>query len=156
MMPTYKKIFSPLIFLFLSGCVSGLHVPDIDEQIAASPVVEMAMSESFTPRTATENIALFYRDWNAWTRPAAVKDWKHHYVMGDASSPQWPFIKVAHVTVYLRDLNDAQAVAQLRETAHSLGGDAIVNLYREPLIDKKTMPADIIGYRYKGLIVSKN
>ena len=146
---------SALIVIGATGCVSSLQVADIDEQVARSPVIKPISKDSFEVRTSANNIKLFYKSWNAWTRPSSVKDWEYYFVIGAASSPDWAYDEIAYVEIYQTERVDSEAIKQLREIAREQGGDALIDLHREPLIAGKKMPADVIGYRYEAIIVRR-
>ena len=147
--------FSALIVIGATGCVSSLQVADIDDKVARSPVIKPISKDSFEVRTSTNNIKLFYKSWNAWTRPSSVKDWEYYFVIGAASSPDWTYDEIARVEIYQTERVDSEAIKQFREIAHEQGGDAVIDLHREPLIAGKKMPADVIGYRYAGIVVRR-
>lgn len=148
-------VISALIAVGTVGCVSSLHVADIDEQVAQSPVIKPLSKDSFEARTSANNVDLYYKSWNAWTRPSSVKDWEYHFVIGAASSPNWNYDEIAQVEIYQTERVDSKAIQQLRSFASEQGGDAVIDLHREPLIAEKKMPADIVGYRYVGIVVRR-
>jgi len=152
----FKSFRILICCLFLSGCLSSQYVEDVNEVIANSPKIELLAKEKYQARTPPEQIALFYKYWNPLTRPDAVKDWKYLYVMGETSSPDWSYSKISEVAVSQRWREDNLAVAELREIASKQGGDGLIDLWREPLIDAPKFGARIVGFRYHGTVVRKN
>ncbi|MCG7496418.1 hypothetical protein MHO82_06055 [Vibrio sp. Of7-15] len=152
----YKKLACVLVFsLIMTGCISNQYVENPKQLIEDSPYISKLTHEKFEPRTEMDKIELHYVFWSPFTRPDAVQNWKYLYVMGETSSPNWDYIKLSDVVVAQRERDDKVAVAELLRVAYSQGGDGIIDLYREPMIDAPKFGAKIIGFRYFGTVVRR-
>lgn len=152
----YKRLLSVFAFsLIMTGCISSQYVENPKQLIEDSPHISELTNEKFEPRTEVENIELHYIFWNPFTQPDAVENWEYLYVMGETSSPDWNYIKLSDVVVAQRERDDEVAVAELLRVAYSQGGDGIINLYREPMIDSPKFGARITGFRYFGTVVRR-
>lgn len=149
--------------VLIAGCVSAFFVTDVDQVVKSSPVLEPLSAQRFERRTPPESIALYYKGWTALTVPNAIKDWKYHFVIGEASSPSWPYQELVKVTVARYAREDEPALADLKRVAASQGGDALIDLRREPMLEPRDgnsitltkQGARILGYRYFGTVVRK-
>lgn len=142
--------------LFLAGCATGtisMKEENIESKIAGTPYVKNLTAKTFLPRTPVENIQVFYKTWNALTEPNAIVNWKSHFQIAEGSDPKLKYEALAEVTHYQSAPDDAKAVFFLKQLAASQGGDALVDVWKSPAIDSIRLPAKIIGYRYKAIIV---
>jgi hypothetical protein len=152
----YKVLCSALVCFSLSSCISSYHVKDVEKVISDSPKIEIISKEKFQPRTEPENVEIFYRFWNPLTRPDAVKNWKYYFVMGEGSSPAWEFTEISQIIHAQRARDDSKAITEFKSIAHKQGGDAILDMHREPMIDGPKFGSKVIGYRYYGSVIRKN
>lgn len=152
----FRNILAMAAIMLLAGCVSQHYVPDVEAVLRAPPKIELLVKEKPGSRTSAESIEGYYYWWNPLTRPDAVKNWKEIFVMGEASSPAWPYTEIAHLEIAQRTRADATAMQLLRALASSLGGDALIDLRRDPMIDSPKFGARIIGFRYLATVVRKN
>lgn len=151
----YRALQIIIFCVGLSGCIASQYVEDAKGAIASSPKIVLLTKESYQPRSQSPQIELFYKYWNPLTRPDAVKDWEYLFVMGEATSPKWAYSKLSDVIISQRPRDDNKAVAELREIAAKQGGDAVIDLHREPMIDAPQFGARIVGFRYFGTVVRK-
>jgi hypothetical protein len=149
------RIGATFAAMLLAGCISQHYVPDVEAALRASPKIELLVKEKPGPRTSAENIESYYYSWNPLTRPDAVKNWKEIFVMGEASSPAWSYTPLARLEVAQRTRDDAAAMQALRSLASSMGGDALIDLRRDPMIDSPKFGARIMGFRYLATVVRK-
>lgn len=150
-----RSIVATFAAMLSAGCISQHYVPDVEAVLSASPKIELLVKEKPGPRTSAENIESYYYAWNPLTRPDAVKNWKEIFVMGEASSPAWSYTALARLEVAQRTRDDAAAMQALRSLASSMGGDALVDLRRDPMIDSPKFGARIMGFRYLATVVRK-
>lgn len=139
----------------LSGCVSSHFVERPEDLFAASPQVRALSSQKFESRTSPAQVEFYYFWWNPLTKPNAVQNWEDIFVMGKSSSPAWRYDKLADVVLAKRRKNDAEARAELQGIASRMGGDAVIDLRRDPMIDAPKFGSRIIGYRYLGTVVRR-
>jgi len=142
--------------LSLAGCVSSHYVADVDAELRDSPKVELVVKDKPAPRALPEQIEAYYFRWNPLTRPDGVKNWKEIFVMGEPSSPAWSYKPVAKLEIAQRSRDDVSAMNTLRALASELGGDALVDLRRDPMIDSPKFGARILGFRYLATVVRKS
>lgn len=152
----FCRILMVIAVTFLSGCVSQYYVQDVDAILRDSPKIDLLVKEKPAPRTAAENIEAYYFWWNPLTRPDAVKNWKEIFVMGESSSPAWTYTAIAKIAVAQRRRDDISAMKILRSLARDLGGDALIDLRRDPMIDNPKFDSRILGYRYLATVVRKD
>jgi hypothetical protein len=152
----FRRIFLVITVTFLSGCVSQYYVQDVDAVLRDSPKIDLLVKEKPALRTAAENIEAYYFLWNPFTRPDAVENWKEIFVMGESSSPAWTYTAIAKVVVAQRRRDDISAMKILRSLASDMGGDALIDLRRDPMIDNPKFGSRILGYRYLATVVRRD
>lgn len=140
----------------LTGCVSSHFVERPEDLFAASPQVSALSTQKFESRTAPGHIEFYYFWWNPLTKPNAVQNWQEIFVLGPSSSPAWRYEKVADVVLSKRRKDDVEAKAELQALASRMGGDAVIDLRRDPMIDAPKFGSRIIGYRYLGTVVRQD
>lgn len=151
-----RKLLALIPALLLTGCVSTYYTQDAEAVFRDSPRIESLVKEKPAARTTAANIESYYFWWNPLTRPDAVRNWKEIFVMGESSSPAWPYLEIARVDVAQRTRDDAAAMQTLRALASSMGGDALIDLRRDPMIDGPKFGSKIIGFHYLATVVRKN
>lgn len=152
----FRFFYVVFVVMFVSGCVSKYYAPDVDAVLRASPNIELLVKDKPAPRTTADSIEAYYFRWNPLTRPDAVQNWKEIFVMGESSSPAWTYSSIARIQVAQRKRDDISAMKSLRSLASDLGGDALIDLRREPMIDNPKMGARILGFRYLATVVRKD
>jgi hypothetical protein len=152
----FSRYFIIVAAILLASCISQHYVPDVDAVLRDSPKIELLAKDKPASRTAAESIEAYYFWWNPLTRPDAVKNWKEIYVMGESSSPAWPYTRIASVEIAQRARDDTTAMKTLRSLASDLGGDALIDLRRDPMIDKPQFGARILGFRYLATVVRRS
>jgi hypothetical protein len=152
----FGKYFMVVAAVLLAGCVSQHYVPDVDTVLRDSPKIELLVKDKPALRTTAEDIEAYYFWWNPLTRPDAVKNWKEIFVMGESSSPAWPYTPIAKLEIAQRVRDDTSAMKTLRSLASDLGGDALIDLRRDPMIDSPKFGARILGFRYLATVVRRS
>lgn len=151
----YKSFFILTFSLWVSGCISSHYVENVDDVIANSPHIKFLSEDRYQPSAPSQEIELYYKYWSPFTRPDAVKNWKYLFVMGEASSPKWSYTKLSQVVIAQRQRDDRKAITEMRDIAYRQGGDGLIDLHREPMIDAPRSGAKITGFRYRGVVVRK-
>lgn len=159
-----KLITLSIATAVLSGCAGlELYNPPFDRprtvsetsnRFRDSPSVRMIAAQSFSKRTNSEGIELFYHTFHILNAPNAIKNWQYHWVLGAGSNPSWKYVEVAEVVAYMPSHDDSTALSQIKDTAASVGGDAVVDLLREPITVSET-GRRIHGYAYRGIVVRR-
>ncbi len=148
-----------LVSLSLAGCIAAMHISksDFEDKLAHSPyLLDKVNPPAQGALTKSSDIQLFYKLWNAFTKPNRIVNWEHHFMINKASSPAWSYSTLSGAEHYLRKIDDKAAIQTLQELASKNGGDALVDLHREPVIDNDSLPAKIRGYKYIASIVKKD
>ena len=167
MNPTHLSRIACLLslLLVLGGCAwaGATYVEseaELQRLVEAGVQVEPIKDQAAPGRTtAPEAVELYYYLFKPLGKPDAVVDWKYHYVIAPATSPDYRTREFAKLTVFLPDRNDAVALRKLREEAGRLGADAIVNLIRIPQTSDVVVQSypytarKIWGYSYAGTAV---
>ncbi len=153
----FKRMFCAAMFaVSLSGCATStitLKEANIDEKIEQTPHI-VRLSEVMTePRVDLSDIEVFYKSWHAMTEPKNIVNWKDHFQISEGTDPVRKYAKLADVTHYQYVKNDLVALVFLKSVAADQGGDALIDVWRSPAIDKLTMPANVLGYRYQGTVI---
>jgi len=150
-----KKIILSIAILSMFGCTASLYKDEasLNNLINESPILEsQAISGTKNP---AGSIVFYYKSWHLLSVPDNLDNWKYHYKVGESSSPNFKFRKITSFTHYSKNIDDENVKKILQITASKIGGSAIVNFYREPVIDGRMIPAKIIAYKYKGDVVVK-
>lgn len=144
----------------LAGCASHstmVNRPVSPEELPAliknSPHVT-ALSPTRAKRTEPDKIALHNFHFHALNQPDGLTNWKYHYVIGEGSIPAWSYERVAEIQIYLRTRADPLALPRFRRLASEMGGDAVIEMHRKPIITRQ-LPAPIDAYLYYGVVVRR-
>jgi hypothetical protein len=153
-----RSLLSSFAFLWLAGCAqmggtTFLLDKEFAQRVGAAPDVESLTKQVYAMSSEPSQIEIYYISWNPLTTPDLVEDWEYHYKIGEASKPTYSYIRIAKLTYYAAMRDDASALKVLRESASNLGGDAIIDVFRNPAVQTVSTPARILGYRYFATVV---
>ena len=151
----FRNMLITLAVASLSGCLSQHYVPDVDTVLRNSPKIEVLAKEKLSACNNPEDIEKYFFGWNPLTRPDTIENWKEIFAMGDASSPTWSYTEIARLEIAQRNRDDVAAMKTLRSLACGMGGDALIDLRRDPMIDSPKFGARILGFRYLATVVRK-
>ena len=159
-----------LLFLLLCGAeakaASAIFLADetqqqFEQRLANSPVVTR-LKPGLAVQCAPDEVELHYKKFHLLNSPDLIVDWQYHYVVAPASKPRWRGSAVADIAAYFPAMDDATALALLREQAFALGGCGVTTVFREPVTLEGSRQPDgsftrsrIIGYAYFGKIVRR-
>ena len=149
----FQALFAVVI---LSGCATAtiaMKEDNIDAKVSGSPYIKPLSKSNYLPRTLEKDIEVYYKTWNFLTEPSAIINWEAHFKISEGSHPKGKYQSLAEVTHYQKTRNDNDAVSFLRSIAAKQGGDAVIDVWRSPAIDSISLPANILGYRYHGVII---
>ena len=164
------KIIYIFLITLLTGCaafdlayIDEINVESMERKIADSPELTFQTRKIFSQITAAKNIQIFYKVFDPLNTPTLVEDWKKLYVLGEPSIPEWKYKKIASIKVYLPISDDTSAINEMKSKSSEIGGDAIIDVYKEPvtLANARSRDGDniiirkIIGYKYRGQIIKK-
>lgn len=125
----------------------------MEKRLAETPYIKKLTENSYTARTNEKDIQIFGMNWNALTVPNAATDWQHHFQVVEGSKPTRKYVSIADLTQYQLTSDDASGVAVLKNIAASLGGDALVDVWKSPALEGLALPSRILGYRYQATVV---
>lgn len=164
-----KTLTTILFILLISGCVSSYKMSHADllNNIEKSPIVTVYNQEAISnppPSNYRYQIDVYYKSWNPLSVPSNIANWQFHFKIAESSEPYYSYKTIASVShyIYMRQSsisqdklirNDQKALDIMKEEARKLGGLAIINTYREPIIDSMSLPAMIKGYHYRADII---
>jgi hypothetical protein len=144
--------------LSLAGCAQMggtmfLKDETFAQRVGAAPDVESLTKQVYAKSSEPSEVEIYYVSWNLLTTPDLVEDWEYHYKISEASKPGYSYARIAKLTYYAGTRDDASALKALRESASQLGGDAIIDVFRNPAIETTSTPSRILGYRYFATVV---
>jgi hypothetical protein len=80
----------------VSGCSTKtlhfnrpLSYKNIQELIDISPRISLISADRKFARTDPDSVELYYYNFTFFDTPINVKNWKHHFMVGPESSPEW-------------------------------------------------------------------
>lgn len=156
---TRRRLVTLTVAIMIGGCAShsmlffdSVDSAEVPSLISKSPHIKSLTKVQHTKRTDPQNIVLFNYAFHEFNAPNRVLNWQYHYMIGPASAPDWSNEKIAEVIVYLRTRDDATALQTFKRVASDIGGDAVVEMHRKPIIPK-IPPAPIEAYLYYGVVV---
>lgn len=173
------KLTLLIIIFFSSGCVTS-SAPEqrkileqkreektlkVRQNVQAKGVkVTKLVNKNYGPRTNTKDIWIYYID------PNKIHDRlnRQTYIMGpynELDKPVRQYIKIAKITIGKGQIEDQEAMTEMIKIASEIGGDAIIDIYREPvaggthagiyenIIFGSTIKMDVAGFIYKGIVI---
>jgi hypothetical protein len=156
------------VCLALSGLALGkgflafsrLSPEEMDQRVAASPIIKLEGKKTFEPRPTWPKVEIHFKKFGAFTAHDGVEDAEWHYVMGEPSKPKWKYTRVGEIVIFRRDRSDPHAILAFKKAAAAMGGDAVINVMREPVVlegtyDYATSSSGIQGYQFYGDVVRR-
>lgn len=137
-----KTLWMALIALSFAGqafagkfLMPGLTEEEVDQKVDASPFIKLIGKARFEPKAPAATIEVHYRMFGLlhlarYKSEPNAKQFK----MGEGSEPAWPFIKIAEVEIWKTLRADPIVIAAMKKEAARLGGDAITECQREPIV----------------------
>src|SRR5688572_9000432 len=146
--------------LALAGSIfkTGITEEDFEKKMDLGAVVKPIGKTRFDALPAGTRVGVFYKRFSILhiahnpSEPNA-----HHYIMGLPGDPDWAYIKIATVEMYRTIGGDPFVIAVMREEAAAIGGEALTDCQREPLLledsqsrnkeDWRTTDFELVGYK---------
>lgn len=157
-------VVTPASAIFLND----VSVEKFQTLLQASPVVTNIV-DGIAKECETATVELHFKKFNVFNAPNAVDHWKYHYVIGEPSKPAWKTQPVADIVVYQAKIEDSAALAIFKTKASELGGCAVQEVFREPVLMNRFADGPkafglggtkaarrILGYAYYGRIVRRS
>jgi hypothetical protein len=163
-MTKFRLLLTMLGLLAATGCATQslfflrpMDQSEVSNLISASPSITRLSQKAFEVRTPPSDIAFYYHRFTVLSQPDLIANWEYHFVIKGASSPDWSYDRVAQVIAYLPTRDDQSAYSTFRGIASSQGGDAVLDMYRKPIVTEKwyDKPAHIAAYLYYGVVVRR-
>jgi hypothetical protein len=138
--------------------LSRLTDDEMRSKVSESPIIELAGDQSLDPLPADTVVEVYYRKFNALNPPSP----REHFAVAEPSAPAWKPKRVGRITLYRLDREDAHAVHDMQAAAVIMGGIALINVEREPILRKGSLEIhsqdwtyDIMGYAWYADVVVK-
>jgi len=139
---------------------TGMTEEDFQKKVDAGSVVKPLVKTHFDAQPAGTKIEVYYRRFgimHAAHYPSEPN--AHHFIMGPPGEPSWAYIKIAEIRIHGAMRADPFVIAQMKREAAAIGGDALTDCEREPLLleDSQTRSNDmqVVGYRFSCTIVRR-
>src|SRR4051812_9995708 len=110
--------------------LSRLTDEEMQSRVSASPIIELAGDGTLDPLPADAVVEVYYRKFNLLNAPSPSE----HFVVAAPSAPAWKPRRIGRITLYRRDREDARALHDMQAAAVIMGGIALVNVEREPIL----------------------
>jgi len=158
------------ITLFISGCsqssvysLAPMENSDLIEHVKKSPIFKSINKKKTTHTTSPQQVALYFKKFNSFNKPSMIQNWEKHYVLGEASSPNYSYTKLAEMEFYMPITNNKRAIEKIKNAVSKFGGDGIIDLYKKPIssygnkrkFDDGSARTMINTYLYYGVVISK-
>lgn len=154
--------------LLLHGCATPApqYTGENRESVApdSAPRVVMPDGETlpaFASRPADHFVEVHLRAWTSMNTPSETSGWKLHFMIGPDTKPDWSYEEIAPIEMRAKGKPDMAVIDEFIAKARELGGDAVIDVYRAPLIGSFQGPmygvreAPIHGHVYHGIVVRK-
>lgn len=158
-------ILSAVLFTGCAGMdaafIDELSIDEMEQKIDNSPEIKFLTDKRFEQITLPEDIQVYYIKFHPFSEPNLVDNWQQMYVLGEPSSPEWKYRKIAQLKIYLPNGHIKEGINLLKEEASKIGGDAVIDVFREPItklwsrsyVGPYKVEKEIIGYKYLAYVV---
>lgn len=132
----------------------------LQAKVDADPEIRRVRKYSLPALPAGTEVEVYFKKFNL----ANMTTPKVHFVMGEGRVPAWKATRIASIKLYHFRRADPLVLASFKKIAASLGGTALINVGREPVLlegslrprrDEADPGYDIIGYAYFADVVVK-
>jgi hypothetical protein len=138
--------------------LSRLTEDEMRSKISESPIMELAGDATLDPLPDGTVVEVYYRKFNPLNPPSP----REHFAVAEPSEPAWKSRRIGKITLYRQDREDARALHDMQAAAVAMGGIALVNVEREPILRKGSLQIhttdwtyDIMGYAWYADVVVK-
>lgn len=152
----------------LAGSIfkTGITEDDFQKLVDAPPVIKRQGKTQFDARPAGTKIEVYYKRFGllhlAHNPNAQNAD---HFIMGKPGNPLWAYVKIAEISMHRALRADAMVISLMKKEAAAIGGDALTDCQRDPLMleDSQTRNKDdwratdmqVVGYEFTCTIVRR-
>jgi hypothetical protein len=145
---------------------TGLTEEDFQKKVDADPVVKPLVKTHFDAKPVGTKIEVYYKVFGIFHlahNPDAPN--ASHFIMGKPGNPSWAFVKIAEIEMYRAMRADPMVIALMKKEATAIGGDALTDCQRDPLLleDSQARSPEnwrdtimqVAGYRFSCTIVRR-
>jgi hypothetical protein len=125
--------------------LSRLTDDEMQAQVGASPIIELDGDATLDPLPADAVVEVYYRKFNPLNPPSP----REHFAVAEPSAPAWKPRRIGRITLYRRDREDVRAVHDMQAAALAMGGIALVNVEREPILRKGSLEIQTTDWTYQ-------
>jgi hypothetical protein len=145
---------------------TGITQEDFQKLVDAGSVMKPLVKTPFDARPAGTKIEVYYKVFGIFHLahdPEAPN--AQHFIMGKPGNPSWAFVKIAEIQMYRAMRADPMVIALMKKEAASIGGDALTDCQRDPLLledsqtrskqDWRATDFEVVGYQFSCTIVRR-
>jgi hypothetical protein len=145
---------------------TGITQDDFQKRVDAGPVVKPLVKSSFDARPVGTKVEVYYKVFGIFHLahdPDAPN--AQHFIMGKPGNPSWHYVKIAEIQMYRAMRADPMVIALMKKEAASIGGDALTDCQRDPLLledsqtrskqDWRATDFEVVGYQFSCTIVRR-
>ena len=145
---------------------TGITEEDFQKKVDAGAVVKPLGKARFEARPAGTKIEVYYKRFGIFhlaNNPDAPN--AHHFIMGKPGEPSWGYIKIAEIRMWQALRADPMVIAMMKKEVAPLGGDALTDCQRDPLLledsqtrsesDWRATDFQVVGYEFSCTIVRR-
>jgi hypothetical protein len=145
--------------LFAKGfTLSRLTDDEMQSKVSESPIIEAEGDERLDASASDADIEVYYRKFSPLNPPSP----REQFAVGEPSAPTWKPRRIGRITLYRWDHTDELALRDMKAAAIAIGGSALINVEREPILRKGSLQTnyrdwtyEIMGYAYYADVVVK-
>jgi hypothetical protein len=145
---------------------TGITEEDLQKMVDAGAVVKPMGKARFDARPPGTKIEVYYKRFGILhlaRNPDAPN--ASHFIMGKPGDPSWGYIKIAQIELYRAMRADPIVIALMKKDAQAIGGDALTDCQRDPLLledsqtrseqDWRATNMEVAGYKFSCTIVRR-
>ncbi|HYJ40307.1 MAG TPA: hypothetical protein VEW08_05920 [Steroidobacteraceae bacterium] len=145
---------------------TGITEEDFQKKVDAGPALKPLVKTHFDARPAGTKIEVYYKRFSIMHlahNPDAPN--AHHFIMGKPGEPSWGYVKIAEIEIYRAMRADPMVIALMKKEAAAIGGDALTDCQRDPLLledsqtrnrqDWRATDFEVVGYQFSCTIVRR-
>jgi hypothetical protein len=164
----FTLLVAPLTGLAFAGSIfkTGITEDDFQLKVGAGAVIKplgKARFEALPPGTKVEIHYKRFGIMHVAHNPNAPN--AHHFIIGKASDPTWPYVKIATIEMHNGMGTDRIVLARMAKEAAAIGGEALTDCQRDPLLledsqtrserDWRATDFEIVGYKFSCTVVRR-
>ena len=145
---------------------TGITEEDFQKLADQDAVVKPIVKTKFEARPEGTKVEVYYKRFGllhlAHNPNAQNAD---HFIMGKPGDPSWAYVKIAQISMHRALRADAMVISLMKKEAAAIGGDALTDCQRDPLMleDSQTRNRDdwratdmqVVGYEFTCTIVRR-